>query len=65
MWLSVIKTAREGNSEAMNHLQVENKIRQEQNRPSVEEELEDMVEEAELRKRIEAIKARRRLHRKM
>ena len=40
MWLSIIKTAKEGNSEAMNHLQVENKIRQEQNRPSVEEELQ-------------------------
>lgn len=45
MWLSVIKTAKEGNSEAMNHLQAENKIRQEQNRPTVEQELQMIAEQ--------------------
>lgn len=47
MWLSVIKMAKEGNPEAMNHLQAENKIRQEQSRPSVEQELQMIAEEAE------------------
>ena len=44
MWLSVIKKAKEGNPEAINHLQAENKIRQEQNRPSVEEELKTLAQ---------------------
>lgn len=47
MWLSVIKMAKEGNPEAMNHLQAENKIRQQQSRPSVEQELQMIAEEAE------------------
>lgn len=47
MWLSVIKMAKEGNPEAMNHLQAENKIRQEQSRPSVEQELQMIAEEEE------------------
>ena len=47
MWLSVIKMAKEGNPEAMNHLQAENKIRQEQNRPTVEQELQMIAEESE------------------
>ena len=47
MWLSVIKMAKEGNPEAMNHLQAENKIRQEQSRPSVEQELQMIAEEDE------------------
>ena len=45
MWLSVIKEARKGNPEAVNHLQVENKLRQEQSRPSVEEELQVIAAE--------------------
>ena len=48
MWLSVIKSAKEGNSEAMNHLQTENKLRQEQNRPTVEQELQALAEESEI-----------------
>ena len=47
MWLSVIKMAKEGSPEAMNHLQAENKIRQEQSRPSVEQELQMIAEEEE------------------
>ena len=47
MWLSVIKMAKEGNPEAMNHLQAENKIRQEQNRPTVEQELQMIAREQE------------------
>ena len=62
MWLSIIKTAKEGNSEAMNHLQAENKIRQEQNRPSVEQELQMIAEEAELSSEVE--KAKKRLSKK-
>ena len=58
MWLSVIKKAKEGNPEAINHLQAENKIRQEQNRPSVEEELRVIVEEAKTRKEIADYKSR-------
>lgn len=58
MWLSVIKTAKEGNSEAMNHLQAENKIRQEQNRPSVEQELQMIAEESELTNEVEKAKQR-------
>ena len=53
MWLSAIKLAKEGNSEAQNHLQAENKLRQEQNRPTVEQELQEIAEETELRKKIE------------
>lgn len=53
MWLSVIKMAKEGNSEAMNHLQAENKIRQEQNRPTVEQELQMIAEEEELTREVE------------
>ena len=58
MWLSAIKLAKEGNSEAQNHLQAENKLRQEQNRPTVEQELQEIAEETELRKKIEEAKAR-------
>ena len=58
MWLSVIKTAKEGNSEAMNHLQAENKIRQEQNRPTVEQELQMIAEESELTNEVEKAKQR-------
>ena len=46
----------------MNHLQAENKIRQEQNRPSVEQELQDIAEEAEISAMVE--KAKKRLGRK-
>ncbi len=49
MWLSVIKSAKAGNSEAMNHLQTENKIRQEQNRPTVEQELQMIAAQQESR----------------
>ncbi|WP_301384755.1 hypothetical protein, partial [uncultured Duncaniella sp.] len=59
MWLSAIKLAKEGNSEAQNHLQAENKLRQEQNRPTVEQELQMIAEEAELRNRIEQIRKRK------
>ena len=58
MWPSVIKTAKEGNSEAMNHLQAENKIRQEQNRPTVEQELLMIAEESELTNEVERAKQR-------
>ena len=58
MWLSAIKMAREGNVEAQNHLRAENTIRKEQNRPSVEQELQEMAEEAEIDKLVEAAKQR-------
>ena len=58
MWLSVIKMAKEGNLEAMNHLQAENKIRQEQSRPTVEQELQMIAEEAEIKRLVEAAKKR-------
>jgi hypothetical protein len=41
--------ARKGNAEAKNHLQVENKLRAEQNRPTVEEELQMIAQQAEQR----------------
>lgn len=55
MWLSAIKLAKEGNSEAMNHLQAENKIRQEQNRPSVEQELQMIAERSDKMKSTKEI----------
>ena len=58
MWLSVIKMAKEGNLEAMNHLQAENKIRQEQSRPTVEQELQMIAEESEIKRLVEAAKKR-------
>lgn len=58
MWLSVIKMAKEGNLEAMNHLQAENKIRQEQSRPTVEQELQMIAEESENKRLVEAAKKR-------
>ena len=58
MWLSVIKQAREWNSEAVNHLQAENRIRLEQNRPSVEQELQEIAEEAEISAMVEKAKQR-------
>jgi hypothetical protein len=39
LWLSVVMEAQKGNPESINLLQAENKMRAEQNRPSVEEEL--------------------------
>jgi hypothetical protein len=39
LWLSVVMEAQKGNPESINLLQAENKLRAEQNRPSVEEEL--------------------------
>lgn len=39
LWLSVVMEAQKGNTESINLLQAENKMRAEQNRPSVEEEL--------------------------
>ena len=59
MWLSVIKMAKEGNLEAMNHLQAENKIRQEQSRPSVEQELQMIAEEAEMTRNARTIYRRK------
>lgn len=49
-WLSVISMARNGNEEMANYLQAENSIRQEQGRPSVEEELREIAEIAERQK---------------
>ena len=59
MWLSVIKMAKEGNPEAMNHLQAENKIRQEQSRPSVEQELQMIAKEAEMTRNARTIYRRK------
>ncbi len=47
MWLSEIELAKKGNSEAMNHLQAENKLRQEQNRPTVGQELQMIAQRQE------------------
>lgn len=47
MWLTEIKAAKEGNLSAQNHLRAENTVRQEQNRPTVEEELRAIIEQAE------------------
>ena len=42
----------------MNHLQAENRIRLEQNRPSVEQELQEIAEEAEISAMVEKAKQR-------
>ena len=41
-----------GNLEAQNHLDAENKIRQAQNRPSVEKELIMLMDEMEMREML-------------
>lgn len=59
MWLAAIKLAREGNAEAENHLRIENEIRAEQNRPSVEEELQMIAEEQEMMANMKEIYRRK------
>ena len=49
-WAAVISMAKSGNEEMANYLRAENKIRQEQNRPSVEDELQAIAEREERQK---------------
>ena len=44
MWLAELKAAKQQDQEAILHLQAENKIRQEQGRPTVEQELQELVD---------------------
>jgi len=43
MWLETTIQAQKGNKEEMEHLQVENQIRKENNQPTVEDELKELT----------------------
>lgn len=58
-WLAILQQANEGSKEAGEMLRQENELRTEMGQPTVEEELKEMVEEAELRAKIEEIKKRK------
>ena len=58
-WVTIIQQAKEGNKEAQEMLQVENKIRTGKGLMTVEEELKEMAEEAEARQKIEQAKAKK------
>ena len=63
-WLAILQQANEGSKEAGEMLRQENELRTEMGQPTVEEELKEMVEEAELRAKIEEIKKRKMMQRK-
>ena len=63
-WLAILQQANSGSKEAQEMLQQENELRTETGQPTVQEALEEIVEEYELRARIEEIKARKRNQKK-
>jgi hypothetical protein len=58
-WVAIIQQAKEGNKEAQEMLQVENKIRTGKGLMTVEDELREIAEEAEARQKIEQAKAKK------
>lgn len=58
-WTAILRQAKKGNETAIETLKDENELRAEKNLPTVEEELMEIVEEAELTAKIEEIKARK------
>ena len=63
-WLAILQQANEGSKEAQEMLQQENELRTENGQPTVQEELKEIVEEAELIAKIEEIKKRKMMRRK-
>ena len=41
LWMATLKAAKKGDKEALEQVRVENQLRQEQGRPSLEEELKE------------------------
>lgn len=50
-WGTVVKQAAEGNSEKMEELEAQNRLRQEHNLPTIEEELMEMIKKAKEQKK--------------
>ena len=63
-WLAILQQANEGSKEAQEMLQQENELRTESGQPTVQEALTYIVEEYEVSKRIEEIKARELIYRR-
>ena len=57
-WLAILQQANDGSSEAQEMLRQENELRTKSGQPTVQEALTEIVEEYELNKRIEEIKAK-------
>ena len=56
-WLAILQQANDGSSEAQEMLRKENELRTESGQPTVQEELTEIVEEYEVRAKIEQAKA--------
>ena len=56
-WLAILQQANEGSKEAQEMLQQENELRTESGQPTVQEALTEIVEEYEVRAKIEQAKA--------
>lgn len=56
-WLAILQQANDGSSEAQEMLRQENELRTESGQPIVQEELKEIVEEYEVRAKIEQAKA--------
>ena len=63
-WLAILQQANDGSSEAQEMLRQENELRTESGQPTVQEALTYIVEEYEVSKRIEEIKARELIYRR-
>ena len=63
-WLAILQQANDGSKEAQEMLRQENELRTESGQPTVQEALKQIVEEYELNKRIEEIKARKLIYRR-
>ena len=56
-WLAILQQANDGSSEAQEMLRKENELRTESGQPTVQEALKQIVEEYEVRAKIEQAKA--------
>ena len=63
-WLAILQQANDGSKEAQEMLRQENELRTESGQPTVQEALTYIVEEYEVSKRIEEIKARELIYRR-
>ena len=58
-WLAILQQANDGSSEAQEMLRQENELRTESGQPTVQEALKQIVEEYEVRAKIEQAKAKK------
>ena len=58
-WVAILRQANQGDKEAQETLQVENEQRAQNNQPTVQVELMEIVEESEARAKIEQARAKK------